>query len=158
MTTTQTKNKKSISEPAAIALLGRLFGRYPARDAITLEEAYSAFGRSDIDPTTNRNWLNGTLGKLKEHQLVTSVLEFADGRNKLVAIKLTTAGRVVLKRTHDDSLPSSISETQEETMTTQADKSNSWNLDDVLEAVEDLKLRHPRWEIVFEIKPKGGAS
>lgn len=154
-------NKPKVSEDAAINLLKRLFSPYPDKNAISIDEVYSAAGRSHLDPTTNRNWLNGILAKLKAYQLAFPVLKYDNGRNKLNKVQLTTAGKVVLNRSSsslDSQTSAPILPTVVPARVAPVANKPVLSLDEMLEIVEALRVNHPNWDIVFEIKPKGGGT
>ncbi len=141
-----------ISEDAAVELLRRLFPVSLETDELSLDEVYVAAGRSNLNPQTNRNWLNGVLTKLKDHKFITTGNKFENSRSKLDKIKLTTAGKTALGRTNNEE------NTVDRPPKDNVPQKNDLSLDEMLNIVEGLKAKHPKWDIVFEVRAKSSAS
>ena len=140
------RTHNSISEKAAIQLLGRLFSSADS-DELTLDEAYVAAGRADISPETNRNWLNGVLAKLRDYALVTTIDKYENSRSKLDKIKLTMAGKTALGWSSVDSIttPTSTPAPLRRAVAT---------YNDVAKAVAEFRNNNPDFEVIFEVKLK----
>lgn len=86
---------RKISYNAAEQNLKRLF-KDPKRDAITVGEASSNWGREITTKEKNREWLRDHLAHLKEHGIAQPIYSNLNGREVLTGIKLTLKGMTVL--------------------------------------------------------------
>ena len=142
------KQNNRISEGAAIELLKRLFGETEA-DLITLDEAYIAAGRGELDAETNRNWLNNVMTKLTQHNLIAPDYKY-DGRKRLVGIKLTLTGRTALGRPTlrgDNFMPPKVGYVDVPRM-------EEPSYGDVAKAVRAFRDANPEYDVVFSVTLK----
>jgi hypothetical protein len=141
-------SKNSVSEGAAVKLLNRLFAAHKDSNELTLEEIYSAAGRTDMDAETNRNWFNGVLAKLKRYNFVDTVTTYENSRHKVVGMKLTIAGQYILGRKVEGNMPPGTPDEQ-------PSRTSGLTLDEMLAAIEELREKYTGFDIELVIKPKG---
>lgn len=140
------KVNNKISEKAAVELLGRLFANATS-DELTLDEVYAAANRADRDPETNRNWLNGILAKLRDHNLVTVISKYENSRSKLDKVKLSAVGKYSLGWPGGEANNSVVS-------IPAVPRVAIVTYNDLAKAVAGFRKDNPDFDVVFEVRLK----
>jgi hypothetical protein len=127
-----------MESPKRSNALDALMSMFPegSSDLISLDTAFEAAGRTSYSNETNRVWLFRKLPELKRRELIEPVYDHA-GKKRLKGLKLTNKGREFLGRP------------------TRSSRSVlGMSMDEVAQAVADLKKRSPDFNITFIIEPK----
>lgn len=121
-------------------------------DAITLEEAFAAWGdRDDRSFEDNKSWISNLLTHLKYHNLVKPIYSRKNKRRVLTRIQLTLVGKKALGRIDESTeiAPEFVKEVQED----HYNRSNGkMSLSDAMKMIAKLRKDNPEYQITFDIK------
>lgn len=134
-----------MSESAAIGNLKSFFKNAPVGDSVSVEDVFKAYERSHQPEKTNRGWLSNKLNGMKPYDLVESKQSTSTG--KTTHLTLTSKGREILGITNTPD----YSPHKDDSAQTTEELLETMNV-----RVETLRKRLPSFDIVFDIKPKGG--
>ena len=138
------------TEEAAIENVKRFFSKNPDDDAISLESAFIAWGRSNPENIEqHKAWLANNLSHIKYYGLIRPIYSYENARKRLVKLQLTTKGKKAIGRIEDY-------ENDNSGVATDTNGGTS-SITDVMKIVSQLQKKHPEFEITFDVKLKNRA-
>lgn len=141
------------SKASATRIIKRLFSN-TNEDAITLEEAFRAWGRHNPENIEiHKSWLSNVMHHLKYHNLIVPSYTFGDGPRKLTKIRLTLEGKRALGRIQNYTDNNASDEELKEIKPTPSIFS-SISISDVMKIVAKLRTDNPEYDITFDVKLK----
>lgn len=143
-------NKKIKSKESAIENTKRFFSNAPDKDAVSIGEAFLAWGRPNPENIElHKAWLSNILFHLKYHNLIAPVYTFNTGRKKLEKLQLTLEGKKALGRIGEN-----VNNNNGVSPTTSG-SGNAIDFKNVRSVIAKLKEANPEFEITsFEMKLK----
>lgn len=125
------------------------FFAHTSEDTISLEDAFSAWGRNMAEVEKNKQWFSNKLTNMKYYNLVTPLYTVRNNRRVLEQIQLTLEGKRVMGRVGENVIT--------ENGVNPSSNGNGKKIDfkDVMDLVAQLKEQNPQFEIVFDVKLKG---
>lgn len=137
------------SKQAAIENVKAFFANSPEEDAVTLEEAFRAWGRPNPeDIEGHKGWLSNKLTALKYHNLITPIYSYSNGRRKLSHLQLTIEGKRALGRLNGHYEESSAGKPPLK------NNENVITLVEVMIAIPRIRKENPDFDINFSVTPK----
>jgi hypothetical protein len=138
-----TKRAHIVSYQASVETLRIFFSLASDADVVSIENVFAAAKRADRADNQNRSWLSNKLTSLYFHGLVSAI---KDENGKIRQLKLTAEGKKALNQ-HQASanrLPDRDTPPGKEVLT----------IEQIMDAIPELRKAHPKWDIVFTVNPK----
>ncbi len=140
---------KYLSRQAAIESVKKSFSN-TSEDAITLQDAYTAWERDLTQEEKNKGWFSNKMVDMKYHNLVKSVYAIKNNRRTLDKIQLTIEGKRAIGR-----IEGNVEEAESNSHATNG-HNNPLSIADVMKIVAKLKKENPEFEIIFDVRLKTG--
>lgn len=140
-----------LSKEAAIENLKRFFAN-TSEDAITIDQALTAWERDLAKVDLNKGWLSNKMVDLKYHNLVASLYAVRNNRRVLSKLQLTFEGKRALGRitgTNTSPIESPISNSSEEI------SGIGSRMENLFRQIAKFRADNPEFEIEFNVKLKG---
>lgn len=135
------------SKNASVENVRKFFAK-TSNDSVSLQEAFSAWGRDLQKPQENRAWLSNLMTHLKYHNLIQPVYTFKGGFRALDRLQLTLDGKKALGRLASDPDGGTV------VGTVSYGENNPKTISDVMNIVSRLRKDNPDYEITFDVKLK----
>jgi hypothetical protein len=130
---------------SAISNVKQFFANNPSDDTISLQDAFSAWGRNLEDVKGNMSWFYNKLTHLKYHNLVRPLYAVRNSKRVLDKIQLTMEGKKALGR---------IEGNQDSNDKNSQTNNSSLSIADVMKIVSRLRKENSDYEITFDVKLK----
>lgn len=145
------RNIKIRSQNVAIENVRTFFSNTPNDDAISLEDAFRAWGRPNPENVEkNKAWLSNKLTALKYHNLIVPIYVHKDGRRKLEKLRLTLEGKKALGRIEGYS--ENDKNNGNSHLKNGGNSSNDFS--DIYKKVAEWQKNHQEFEVEFKVSLK----
>lgn len=134
------------TKESAIDNVKLFFSNHLSEDTISIQEAFTAWGRNLEDLKGNMGWFSNKMTHLKYHNLVKPIYTLKNARRVLDKIQLTMEGKKALGRIEGNS---------DNNDTISPDTSHNGSLlsiADAMKIVARLRKENPDYEINFDVK------
>ena len=138
---------KHKSRSSAVKTIKRFFAN-TSDDSISIQDAFSSWGRDLERVKDNKAWLSNKLTHLKFYELVTPIYSYGEGPRKLEKLELALEGKRELGRIGRN-LESSNG------VSASANGRSVISLEEIMKAVPKLRKENPEFEITFDVRLKG---